>query len=162
MVDNKLTSTISEMDSKMRNRARMICGNSQLGDDIWHDAVLKLLTTYSDKEIDHTNIPGLLHTTLVTSFIDSKRKNGICMNSVELQYAEQEVIDTDNIIYTRLEIADILKHLESFNRMHRDIFLMSVFGMDNESISVALNEKKENVRKIIFRVRAKIKKEFKR
>ena len=38
---------------------------------------------------------------------------------------------------------------------------MSAFGMDNKSISILMDESLENVRKIVFRVRSKIKNEFK-
>ena len=161
MPNKALIETISAIDSKMRSKARMICGDKNLGDDIWHDAVLKVLTTYDCREVDDINIPGLLYSTIISSFIDNKRKNGMTDKCVELKYAEQEIINSDNSIYDKFVIGDVLKFLDSINQLHRDIFLMSVFGMDNASIAIILGESNENVRKVIFRVRSKIKHTFK-
>jgi DNA-directed RNA polymerase specialized sigma24 family protein len=161
MPNTKLTITISEMDSQMRNKARLLCGDRVLGDDIWHDAVLKLLTSYAEREVEDTNIPGLLYSALYSCFMDAKRKDGTTARCVELKHAEQEIVDNGYSVYGKLAIGEIVAYLDHFNRKHRDIFLMSVFGMDNASIAIVLDEKQENVRKVIFRVRAKIKKEFK-
>ena len=145
----------------MRTRARVMCGNNSLGDDIWHDAVVKIITTYNYKDIEKSNIPGLLYSAISSSFIDSKRKNGMTDKCVELKYAEQEIVDGGFNVFKKFLIKDVVVFLESINHKHRDIFLMYVFGMDKSEISILLGESSENVRKIIFRVRNKIKHIFK-
>jgi RNA polymerase sigma factor (sigma-70 family) len=161
MTHDKLINAITSMDQKMRTKARMMCGGSKLGDDIWHDAVLKLLTTYKDREIHDKNMNGLIYSVMVTSLMDYKRKNGFSDRCVELKFAEEEIINHDYSIYAKLTIGEILDYLDTIQEKHRNIFLMSVFGMDNDSISEEMRESKENVRKIIQRVRAKIKINFK-
>ena len=149
------------MDSQMRTKARLVCGDRSLGDDIWHNAVLKILTSYNDRTIENKNVPGLLYSAIVSSFMDNKRRNGISMNCTELKYAEQEIVDNEKSILSFLSIKDILSFLDTINHKHRDIFLMNAFGMDNVSISYLLGESLENVRKIVVRTRNKIKTIFK-
>jgi len=161
MTHDKLMDTITSLDSSMRTRARLMCGDANLGDDIWHDTVIKLLTTYGSRELEDTNISGLIYSTMLSTFLDNRRKRNISDKCVELKFAEQEIVDNEYSLYTRLAVYDILKYLDSINLKHRDIFLMSVFGMDNESIAEMLEEPRENVKKVVFRTRSKIKNLFK-
>ena len=157
----KLITIISEMDDIMRRRAYAICRNKYDGDDAWNNAVLKLLTGYNSDNLDETNIPGLLHSTLRTCIIDLKRYNGVDANSVELKYAEELMINDEYTYYNSMQIAEIMEYLKSFGSKHREIFLMTMFGMDSKAVSDETLESRENVRKIVSRVRSKIKEKFK-
>lgn len=160
MTNNELLHAISSLDSKMRAKAHAMCGSQSLGDDIWHDAVLKILTSYKDREAEDLNIAGLMYSALYSCFMDNRRKNGMTETRVDLKYAEQEVLDNGYSVYSRLEIGEIQSYLSTLNKKHSEIFLMGVFGMDNKSISDKTGESVENVRKIIFRIRKKIKSNF--
>ena len=157
----KLITTISEMDSIMRRRAYAICRNKYDGDDAWNNAVLKLLVGYNSENLDETNIPGLLHSALMHCIIDLKRYNGVDANSVELKYAEELIVNNEYNYYNSMQVEEIVKYLDSFGERNREIFLMTMFGMDSKAVSEESNESRENVRKIVSRMRSKIKEKFK-
>jgi RNA polymerase sigma factor (sigma-70 family) len=157
----KLITTISEMDSIMRRRAYAICRNKYDGDDAWNNAVLKLLTGYNSENLDETNLPGLLHSALMHCIIDLKRLNGVDANSVELKYAEELMVNNEYEYYNSMQVEEIMTYLNSFGDRDRGIFLMTMFGMDSKAVSDDTGESRENVRKIVSRVRSKIKKKFK-
>lgn len=161
MTHDKLLETISSLDGSMRTRARQMCGDIDLGDDIWHDTVIKILTTYIGPELIDKNISGLIYSTMLSVFLDHKKKRSISDKCVELKFAEQEIVDNDYAIYGKLAVHGILDYLNSINDKHRNVFLMSVFGMDNDSIAKQLSESNENVKKIVHRTRSKIKNLFK-
>lgn len=156
-----LITTISEMDSTMRRRAYAICKNKYDGDDAWNNAVLKLLTGYNSDNLDETNIPGLLHSALMHCIIDLKRRKGVDSNSVELKYAEELIINSEYNYYNSMQVEEIMEYLKSFGDRNREIFLMTMFGMDSKAVSDETCESRENVRKIVSRVRSKIKEKFK-
>ena len=160
MKNELLSKCISEYDAQMRLRARAICGDRNIGDDIWHDAVIKIISSYDDKDVDYTNIKALFNKAILHAFIDRKRRSSNLDDASELNFKDEMFIDNPSV-EKHLEIQDVIEYLNNFNIKYRNIFLLSIFGYDHRSISEMYSESYDNIRKITSRVRIELKRKFK-
>lgn len=160
MKNELLSKYISENDAAMRSRARAVCGDRNIGDDVWHDAVIKIITAYDDKDVDYSNIKALFNKAILHAFIDRKRKLSNLESATELNYRDEMFIENPSID-KHLEIQDIIEYLNNFNIRYRNIFLLNIFGYDHRTISEMFSESYDNIRKITSRVRIELKRKFK-
>lgn len=152
---DELRKQIAAWDSYIRKKASFYWGDD-LGEDIWNDTVIAMLTRQIPAEI--TNYPGFFMRCCTNTFRDKwnnvyKRQHDIdianCYDYSELDYSDKD------------QLEKVLKFLDEKVEFRRaQIFKMAVAGYPYKEIAKKYQSKEIYCRKIVFKVRERLRTVF--
>jgi RNA polymerase sigma factor (sigma-70 family) len=119
-----------------------------------NDAFIKLFKTIKTFEHDRLLKPWFRQI-IVNSSIDSRRKNLKHSTVLDIEYAEEKVVDHQ--IISKINTEDILKLLDQIPEIHRVIFnLYEIDGYSHEEISDILEIPSSSSRVYLSRAKDKL------
>lgn len=155
-----LKEELSKQDAKFRMIARGMCRSSSIGDDLYHNSVLKVLEL-SLLGIEIRDLKKILYSIMTTTRLDMLRN----FNNSKTQSLEAETLDAivNSNAESTEETRDLLRRALSFisrieNDVDREIFLSYINGVKIRSISSVYNISANTVKSKIRRTRIALKK----